>query len=379
MAGSSLVCAHPRHRPAGPSFHGGCHDDRTMKLESIDAYPPTDVSARIGLGLAESCHAMLEHGKELHVWESKAGQGLQAAHDEGLLHRDFKPANVLVTRIGTAKVTDFGLARLDDSFTTDRWNDENQETTQDGAADRSPAARLSELTQHGSVLGTPIFMAPEQHQGVALTAATDQYASCVSLWLALTGSPPFPADARHVRSYLARKLEGPPAWPSTERKVPKALSQAIRRGLSPDPSERWPSIASLFEALDYERPRKRRRRTLAGAGAICSLGALWGVDAYADARFVRGCEEQSARLDARWNAERSEVIERAFEATGLAYAPDTWSRVSNELDAYAASWRRARHDVCLTRRTESSAGLDYAARSVACLDDAAVTRSPSPS
>jgi serine/threonine protein kinase len=116
----------------------------------------------------------------------EAGRGLTAAHEAGLLHRDFKPANVLVSRSGTVKVTDFGLARLDEAHQNISADPEAVAGSLEDAIGPSRDSGSSRvLTQAGDVMGTPAYMAPEQHVGGSMTPAVDQYAFCVSLWQAL--------------------------------------------------------------------------------------------------------------------------------------------------------------------------------------------------
>ncbi|HET6584205.1 MAG TPA: serine/threonine-protein kinase, partial [Nannocystaceae bacterium] len=172
----------------------------------------------------------------------QAGAGLAAAHAAGLVHRDFKPANVLMEEspdsrgVGRVRVTDFGLAR--------GIHAGEPAVSLDSGEDALDAVDPSgdELTAAGLVLGTPVYMAPEQHAGETAGPAADQYAFCVALWEALAGARPFEAEDHEA---LARaKAQGPPPWPRP-REVPARISQAIRRGLAPDPGERFPTMAEL--------------------------------------------------------------------------------------------------------------------------------------
>ncbi|MEM9459672.1 MAG: protein kinase [Myxococcota bacterium] len=172
----------------------------------------------------------------------EAGRGLAAAHAEDLLHRDFKPSNVLIPQQGPAKVTDFGLAKLTPSTDSDSPRNTSVPTTLGAPA-----------TRDGEVAGTPRYMAPEQHRGEALSPAVDQYAFCVALWEAMTGNSPFTASEEEL---YARKHAGPPAWPAHVFR-PHSVVAALRRGLAVDPRDRWPSMNALLDALTDDSSRRQ--------------------------------------------------------------------------------------------------------------------------
>jgi serine/threonine protein kinase len=111
----------------------------------------------------------------------EAGRGLAAAHAAGLVHRDFKPANVLVGRSGQVRVTDFGLACS---------TEKPEQTARAPEAPEDDSALSGPLTRTGALLGTPAFMAPEQLQGQGASAHSDQFSFCVALHEALYGPPP---------------------------------------------------------------------------------------------------------------------------------------------------------------------------------------------
>ncbi|MBV8756946.1 MAG: protein kinase [Deltaproteobacteria bacterium] len=182
-----------------------------------------------------------------------AGQGLAAAHAAGIVHRDFKPHNVLRRRDGRVMVTDFGLARgVEASAPVDAF---------DKTAD---AGSLSGLTRTGSVLGTPAYMAPEQWTGKLVGPRADQFSFCVALWEALTGERPFAAATFEELKALVQK--GPP----DPVKLPRALREPLVRGLQPDPEKRFVSMDALIAALT---PRKRSALVVAGGAAAIALGA----------------------------------------------------------------------------------------------------------
>ncbi|MBA3398134.1 MAG: serine/threonine protein kinase, partial [Deltaproteobacteria bacterium] len=185
-----------------------------------------------------------------------AGEGLAAAHEAGLIHRDVKPENVLIGSDGRARVGDFGLARDLDS------KDDPVPATADWL--------LSPMTQTGSVLGTPAYMAPEQLAGAEIDARADQFAFCITVWEALWGERPFASTTFEElsRALESGQLRAPPALP----RVPLRVRAALERGLSPDPAARFPTMHALLGAL-REPTRKRRRLLAVGlAAAAMTIG-----------------------------------------------------------------------------------------------------------
>jgi tRNA A-37 threonylcarbamoyl transferase component Bud32 len=201
----------------------------------------------------------------------QAAAGLHAAHLKGLIHRDVKPDNLLVDHDGRVRVMDFGLARSL-SVEVDVLE-----------ADASPAVGLerSSVTRTGARLGTPAYMAPEQHLGGEVGAAADQFALCVSLWEALCGRRPFKGSTVQALAMevCAGRVARPDVMPIG---VPAAVWTALERGLSPAPRDRWPSVQALGQALEaalVPAPAPRRGwamlATLAAAAAlIVAIGSV---------------------------------------------------------------------------------------------------------
>ncbi len=199
-----------------------------------------------------------------------AGRGLLAAHQAGLTHRDFKPDNVLVGSDGTPKVADFGLAR--------RHGDETEAGTP-GAAEASSGQlavtpHLFALTQEGTVVGTPLYMSPEQHLGEVADRRSDQFSFCVALYEALYGELPFAGKSlptlRH--NVVRGKLQPRPAG----SRVPLPVHQALLRGLEVLPEKRFPSMQELLAALAFDEARDpaaapRARRWVTGGVVAFSI------------------------------------------------------------------------------------------------------------
>ena len=174
-----------------------------------------------------------------------AGRGLAAAHAAGIVHRDFKPHNVLRHRNGRIVVTDFGLARESHEVGASDPLAVTVPSKGKGSTAQSASSPLSGLTVTGSVLGTPAYMAPEQWNGGAVTPATDQFAYCVALWEALAGERPFRGPT--VETLRAAVERGPDALDASE--IPRRLRPVLQRGLDPDPKRRWPNMEALLSAM----------------------------------------------------------------------------------------------------------------------------------
>jgi serine/threonine protein kinase len=231
-----------------------------------------------GTTLAEWQRSTRPWGEVLEMYQN-AGQGLLAAHQAGLVHRDFKPDNVLVGRDGRPRVADFGLARNEmlgqavaggagqssdalDASVRARLRQERaaaEAATEPGAEVKT--ARLagdggllqSPLTQAGAILGTPAYMSPEQHDGQPTDARSDQFSFCAALWEALYGQRPFAGDTLLSLSFnvLQGRLRPIPAGTV----VPGRIGRALQKGLSVDPAARFPSMAELLQAIDVD-PRR---------------------------------------------------------------------------------------------------------------------------
>ena len=296
----------------------------------------------------------------------QAGQGLAAAHAAGLVHRDFKPDNVLVGTDGRARVLDFGLARSDDHaddlvVATEPNDDPSLETTRSRLSRRSSD---QPLTVAGTLIGTPAYMSPEQHLRITTGPRSDQFSFCVSLYEGVYGERPF-ADhsANELRgAVLTGRLREPPPG----RKVPAWLRRVLLRGLKVVPEHRFPDMHALLAALSAD-PGRARRRWLAGLGVIAIAVAVGVTFAQRRSSEAAVCRTTERLLVGVWDETRAAAVQSALTSTGLAYARDTWSRVEEQLDLYATTWQAMHLEVCEAtnlHHTQSPALMDLR---MACL------------
>ncbi|MDC0669987.1 serine/threonine-protein kinase [Nannocystis radixulma] len=293
-------------------------------------------------------------GLDLHAWLAAAarepaaivevflaaGEGLAAAHAVGLVHRDFKPGNVLIGSDGRVRVADFGLARA----TGPAPATANQMSEETGAL-ASPAAP----TQEGVIAGTPGYMAPEQAEGGPVDARSDQYSFCVALWAALHGELPRPDGE------------------SRALKISAGLLAALRRGLSARPEARFPDMRALLDALQPEHARRRRRRAVMASAlaGVAALSLALGV-MLAPERGV-SCAATEWQPAAILPKAQVEAMSRRFAAAGGPYAAEAWPRVEQALTRYAGDLSEGSSEACAdthVRGVQSAALLDLR---MACL------------
>ncbi len=283
-----------------------------------------------------------------------AGRGLAAAHRAGLVHRDFKPDNVLIGLDGRPRVTDFGLVASDHADRPARADE-----------DRPITSGVTATTSDG-LAGTPAYMAPEQWRGRHITAKSDQFAFCVALWEALFAERPFcGATIAELRRAVT---SGVIPEPRARREFPRWLELALRRGLAVDPDARWPDLAALLDRL--ERGLGRRGWKIGAGAAVLSAaiaaGGAWvlaGPSAASDP-----CAPGVDRFASAWGDDAATAVRTAFLATGLPFAEPSFREVARQLDERHQAWTAMHRDSCLATRVrgeQSDAMLDLRA---ACLD-----------
>jgi tetratricopeptide (TPR) repeat protein len=320
-----------------------------------------------------------------------AGRGLAAAHQVGVVHRDFKPDNVLVGKDGRVLVGDFGIARAEQgpvpsvsgarspaphAFSGGDPDDTETLPASPGAHTHSvplpaPVESLvsiptptGELTQEGTILGTVGYIAPEHVFAGVDHPRSDQFGFCVTMYLTLYGRHPFVFD--DLSSYveaLSRVPEPPPA----STRVPRWIYAIIARGLRRDPEDRFASMDDLLAALEQD-PSRRRRGWTAGAlvAGACALGLIGWARHRADLHAQ--CARGAALMASAWNpaieARTRDALERADGTSGR----DLAERVARKLSEYASAWATAYRTIAeatLLRGEQSASTMD---RRLQCLE-----------
>ena len=297
-----------------------------------------------------------------------AGEGLAAAHREGLVHRDFKPQNVMVRDDGVVRVLDFGLARRVDGRNTmdeapgPHMPDRSVEDVDPGIS-RDSLSQV--LTQTGLVHGTPAYMAPEQFCGGSVDARSDQFAFCIVAYEALYGERPFPSGS--YRDLAKAVQSGRIADPPRGANVPPRVRRVLLQGLSVDPDSRFASMTALLRALRDAVVPPWRRPAVLGMGAGVLLVA--GVSATSNgADESEPCSSVRDKLDEVWNdARKSEIADR-FAAQQLGYADATWARAETMLDKWADQWAATRTEACEATQVSREQSAELMDRRMACLD-----------
>jgi eukaryotic-like serine/threonine-protein kinase len=328
-----------------------------------------------------------------------AGRGLAAAHAAGLVHRDFKPDNVMVTNDGQVRVMDFGLARhvgdeseqpgtpaalsaeaaleaarkMDAALDTDATIElagNGRHLTR--AQAQSTSTYLSmKLTQTGAMLGTPAYMAPEQFAGARTDERTDQFSFCVALYEAVYDQRPFGGETFQALMTSVTMGEVRPAPPKAS--VPGWIRRALLCGLTADPQRRYPSMTALLAALTTD-PTVRLRRAAAVAGVVlCVVAGLVALRRASDSRQAM-CRGGGERLAGVWEAgrqrsPRKDAIHRAFLATRASYAEAAFASASRYLDEYANRWASMYGDACEATQVRGEQSAEVLDLRMACLNE----------
>lgn len=256
-----------------------------------------------------------------------AGEGLAAAHDQGITHRDFKPDNVVVGTDGRVRVMDFGLAHGQAA---------KKEVTESGIR--------RTITQPGAMLGTPAYMSPEALHGRPTDFRSDEFSFCVALYEALYGFRPFEgatpgAITVEIEENRVRAIP-------KDTQVPRRIHQLILKGLRANPVERFQTLRALLVQLGRRKSNREQSITLASIAALAVLAAgLTGLGSY---RARTRCADVETRLNGVWDGRVKKQARTAFDATGKPWAAAAWRDVEGRLDVYAGEWLSQRRAACET-------------------------------
>jgi eukaryotic-like serine/threonine-protein kinase len=277
-----------------------------------------------------------------------AGRGLGAAHAAGIVHRDFKPDNVLIGADGRVRVTDFGLAQ----------SQAHVPLPLSAAPQVDPSMNV---VVSSSLAGTPAYMAPELFDGKVADAASDQFAFCVAMWEALYKRRPHVGndETARVEAVKIGKIADPPRGHG----VPRRVELALRRGLAPDPNRRWPAMDALLDTM-----APKPRRAMWSAAALVVAGAVVG-GAWLHSRTTGDpCRGTDTLLAGVWNAAKHTAIDAAFAATKVPYASEASSTTASRLDDYAARWSTMRKEACVATHVRHEQSEDVLVLRASCLD-----------
>ncbi|MFO0595586.1 MAG: serine/threonine-protein kinase [Myxococcaceae bacterium] len=276
-----------------------------------------------------------------------AGNGLAAAHRAGLVHRDFKPDNVLVGADGVARVSDFGVSRRVDGSGSGSGSGEDT------------------ITGAGSLIGTPVYMSPEQFQGKPADARSDQFSFCVALFEALAnGQRPFQAST--LRGLADAVMRGPPERIPSRVTLPPWLEALVLKGLATRPEDRFESMDALLTALAGPAPARRSPVIpLAVSVAVLAVLGLLGWREYARRRDDP-CRHIDERVAAVWNDAALARVRASARATGLPWAEDAVPRIDAIFRRALSRWSEEYEALCV--ELEQPTNLASVSTRQACLE-----------
>ena len=274
-----------------------------------------------------------------------AGRGLAAAHDAGVVHRDFKPHNVLVGEDGRARVLDFGLAcGAHSELLTSTSGSSTDDLTQT-------------LTMTGQLVGTPAYMAPEQFDQLEIDPRTDQFAFCVALYEAVYGRRPFPGVT--IEEVRAAAAMGNMVVPDRSTGVPRRLWRILRRGLAPQPADRYADMPALLARLEGTLVPWRRTGFILSAYLAAAVGAAFWF-----ASPEEPCTGSREALGTAWNADVRASVKRTLARSG------SGAGLLDRLDQYADAWIEQHQDACEDTEVRKEQSSHVLGLRMACLDSA---------
>jgi serine/threonine protein kinase/tetratricopeptide (TPR) repeat protein len=348
----------------------------------------------------------LTDGESLHEWLSRphttaeilrvligAGRGLAAAHAAGVVHRDFKPANVMVSRDGRVRVVDFGLARAvgvqrvegatghgasRDAVEGARRRGAEGVTATAGDDREATYSEVSELgwasktlpgsdgtSRASTVLGTPGYIAPELMRGRVADSRSDQFSFAATLFVALVGRQPFPEALDEFCAAIDTRQR--PVWP---RAVPRRIRSIVGRGLALAPEDRHPSVVEMVTALEGEVSPVRRLRLALGIAGVAAASVMVPLLMPGERAGAVACNMDDAAFRDIWNEDEQRALEQAFLATGRSNAGEAFGLVAERLNRFRSQWLGMRRDSCDATHVRGTQDERTMALRAACLDRA---------
>jgi len=263
-----------------------------------------------------------------------AGRGLVAAHAVGLVHRDFKPENVLIGSDGRPRVSDFGLA--------------TRRLAREPALDATAPLDASALDA-GVQIGTPAYMAPEQWAGADTDARTDQFAFAVALWSAVFRERPF--DAQTGETLRSAVLAGRTRRPQHPARAPRWLFSILARALAVEPERRWPSLATLLDAIERRSARRRTSIALAAGVAVAGLAISAAIASRPAAEL---CSPPDGRIARVWGSVRRAALAQHAAVVDPVYGAQRFAAAASMLDPGLAAWSRQQVEACRATRVDGT-------------------------
>jgi tetratricopeptide (TPR) repeat protein len=324
----------------------------------------------VAMEFVEGCDLRTWLRREKRSWREivdmfvAAGDGLAAAHAAGLIHRDFKPGNVMVGNDGRVRVTDFGLARAAEAGSREAPRPSSGPLATPVADAESSSPLDTPLTQAGMVLGTPAYMAPEQALEGRADHRSDQYAFCVSLYVALFGKHPL-GEFSNLPEFVALLETDDVSPPPADHPVPARIVAAIMRGLSRSPEERFPDMNALLHALRVDPAQRRTRWLVAGIG-LAAVAAVISIISYTAYRRQL-CGAGESYVAAVWNGDRREQLEEHFASVAEGLGREAVAAVATRLDDYTDRWATVHREACVATRVRGENSEALLDRQMACL------------
>jgi serine/threonine protein kinase/tetratricopeptide (TPR) repeat protein len=319
----------------------------------------------VGLSLREHWQRHQQSWQQAVELLCQAGDGLAAAHARGIIHRDFKPENILVGDDGVIRVLDFGLSRRDDAVRSRGSvpNESKALPAPDSHADDARAAEVDEtqavggestplpgadpseldsITRYGTLMGTPRYMAPEQLRGEPSGASGDVFAFCTVLYEGIFGANPFPGET--IAQRLEAMRRGSLAWP---KKIPSWLRRTIESGLKYGPEERELGLAELVSRLRHGlRAEQAKAWMVPSLVVAAAIGAATTFGYVASVVPVSPCANSSRALDNLWTNEKKTDLSQTFREVGLNEGDVIWDLTHAAAENWRGEWQSRNHALC---------------------------------